>query len=285
MLNPPGTRQVLQNLTCVTDDEVSCLVLLALGKSSDLDPRPTGLVKDSIEIPVTLLASIVDLSLSGGLFRSHLKSAFVSPPSKHPTFNKERMTNCQPVWNISVLSKVLENLVASHLNSHINSSNTSNRYQSTYRTLHSTKSALLKIHNNILSSVHDDKVKALNMLNLSAAFDTIDGTFLLYRLDHWFRVTRKALGWFESYLTARCQRIKIGHCPSYITYLPFWLALGSALGPVLFALYITSLSSMISGHVIPHHLYADDSQLFVSLHHVTAAALNGLQVCLASVQS
>ena len=61
---------------------------------------------------------------------------------------------------------------------------------------------------------------------------------------------------------------------------------GSPLGPLLFTLYTTPLSSMICGHAIPHHLYADDSQLYISFASGdSAAALNGLQSCLASVQS
>ena len=141
--------------------------------------------------------------------------------------------------------------MASRLNSHINSSHTSNYYQSAYRKFHSTETALLKIHNEILLSRDDGRVTALTLLDLSAAFDTIDLTILLIRLSDWFGVSGKALGWFKSYLTGRSQRIKLGN-----------------------------------GHAIPHHLYADDNQLYISFSSGnSAAALNGLQSCLASAQS
>ena len=124
------------------------------------------------------------------------------------------------------------------------------------------------------------------LLNLSAAFDTIDHTILLSRLDDWFGVTGKALNWFKSYLTGRCQRIKIGNYLSSKADLKFGVPQGSVLGPLLFTLYTTPLSSMTFEHAIPHHLYADDSQLYVSFASGdSAAALNGLQSCLASVQS
>ena len=78
------------------------------------------------------------------------------------------------------------------------------------------------------------KVTALTLLDLSAAFDTIDHTIFL-----------------------------------------------SILGPLLFMLYTPPLSGMICEHAIPHHLYADDSQLYVSFESGdSAAALNGLQSCL-----
>ena len=85
------------------------------------------------------------------------------------------------------------------------------------------------------------------------------------------------------YLTGRCQRIKVGDCLSSKLDLEFGVTQGSVLGPLLFTLYTTPLSSMISEHAIPRHLYADDSQLYVSFASGdSAATLNCLPSCLAS---
>ena len=130
------------------------------------------------------------------------------------------MKNYRPVSNLSFLSKILEKVVVNQLNTHINSSNTSNQYQSAYRKLHPTKTALLKIHSDILAS--------MALLDISAAFDTIDHIILLSRLDDWFGVTGKALNWFKSYLTGRCQRIKIGDCLYFKADLKFGVPQGSA---------------------------------------------------------
>ena len=221
---------------------------------------------------------MINLSLTEGSFPSHFKSGHVSPLLKKSSLNKDSMKNYRPVSNLSFLSKVLEKVVVNQLNTHINSSNTSNQYQSAYRKLHSTETALLKIHSDILASMDAGRVTALTLLDLSAAFDTIDHTILLSRLDDWFGVTGKALNWFESYLTGRCQRIKIGDCLSSKADLKFGVPRGSVFGPLLFTLCTTPLSSMIFEHAILHHLYADDSQLYVSFASGdSAAALNGLQ--------
>ena len=245
-------------------DEVRHLVLQAPRKSSDLDPIPTILLKDCIDILITPITSIINSSLTEGSFPLHFKSAHVCPLLKKPSLNKDSMKNYRPVSNLSFLSKVLEKAVVNQLNTHINSSNTSNHYQSAYRKFHSTETALLKIHVDILTSMDTGKVTALTLLDLSAAFDTIDHTILLSRLDDWFGVTGKALNWFKSYLTGRCQRIQLGDCLSSKADLKFGVPQGSVLGPLLFTLYTTPLSSMIFEHAIPHHLYADDSQLYVS---------------------
>ena len=286
VLNPPDTRKVLQNLGCVSADDVRHLILLAPCKSSDLDPIPTSLVKYCIDILITPITSLINLSLTEGSFPSHLKCANISPLLKKPSLNKDNMANYRPVPNFRYLSKVLEKVVVNQLNTHINSSNTSNQYRSEYRKFHSTEAALLKIHSDILTSIGAGKVTALTLLDLSAVFDTIDHTILLSRLDQWFGVTGKALNWCKSYLTGRCQRNKIGDCLSSKADLKFGVPQGSVLGPLLFTLYTTRLSSMIFEHAIPHHFYADDSQMYVSFPSGgSVAALNALQSCLASIQS
>ena len=91
------------------------------------------------------------------------------------------MKNYRPVSNLSFLSKVLEKVVLNQLHTHINSSYTSNQYQSAYSKFHSTETALLKIHSDILASMDAGKVTTLTLLDLSAAFDAIDHTILLSR--------------------------------------------------------------------------------------------------------
>ena len=103
-------------------------------------------------------------------------------------------------------------------------------------------------------------------------FITIDHTILLRRLGNWFGVSGKALDCFKSYLTGRSQRIKLGNCLSSRSDLFFGVPHGSVLGPLLFTLYTTPLSSLVSGHAIPHHLYADDSQLYVSFSMLMIAS-------------
>ena len=178
------------------------------------------------------------------------------------------MKNYRPMSNLSFLSKVLEKVVVNQLNTHINSSNTSNQYQSAYRKFHSTETTLLKIHSDILVPMDAGKVTALTLLDLSAAFDTLDHTILLSRLDDWFGVTEKALNWFKSYLTGRYQRIQIGDCLSSTADLKFGVAQGSVLGLLLFTLHTTPLSSMIFEHALTTSMLMTASCMF-SLHQGT----------------
>ena len=81
-------------------------------------------------------------------------------------------------------------------------------YQSAFKVLHSTETALLKVQNDILRAVDDKKSVILLLLDLSAAFDTVDHLILLSRLSNRFVIKGNALAWFDSYLKSRKQYLK-----------------------------------------------------------------------------
>ena len=107
-------------------------------------------------------------------------------------------------------------------------------YQSAYKKFHSTETALLKVFNDIACELDDKKVVLLSLLDLSAAFDTIDHTILLNRLNISFGIQGTALEWFKSYLFSREQCVQIGSSFSEAAPLRFGVPQGSVLGPVLF---------------------------------------------------
>lgn len=288
--NPPtatirNPSQRLCTLAPATEAEVRRLVLSAPCKSSGLDPIPTALLKTCIDVLVTPITSIINLSLSNGIFPPTFKTAHVSPLLKKPSLSRDDMKNYRPVSNLSFVSKILEKVVADRLTSHVQETGSLNPFQSAYKKFHSTETALLKISNDILTSMDRGKVTALTLLDLSAAFDTIDHQILLQRLEGWFGVSGAALNWFSSYLNNRSQRIKLGDCLSSEVPLQFGVPQGSVLGPILFTLYTSPLSQFITDHSIPHHLYADDSQLYVSFTSDDSSfSLGKLQSCLSAVQ-
>ena len=138
----------------------------------------------------------------------------------------------------------------------------------------------------VLVSLAKNMPTFLVLLDLSAAFDTLDHDQLLSRLNKFFGVQGVALDWFRSYLTNRRQSVKVNSNLSKSCPLSFGVPQGSVLGPLLFTLFTAPLSSIISQFSnIKHHLYADDTQIYISITPENAAStIPELQSCLSAVQ-
>ena len=130
-----------------------------------------------------------------------------------------------------------------------------NPHQSAYCKHNSTETALLYIRDYRINARGSQKISRLCLLDLSAAFDTIDHNILLSRLSSWFGITGTVLAWFQSYLSSRPFRVK---CES--SFFSFHICF--CVFSVLFIIYTTPLSSLISALSLNQHLYADDTQRF-----------------------
>ena len=203
------------------------------------------------------------MSLEKGIVPKNWKLALVDPRLKKLgmdlVFEKFR-----PVNNLHFLAKVAEKVVMSQFVNHCNENAPLPVSQSAYRQFHSTEPALLKVQNDILINMDNEEVTLLVMLDLSAAFDTIDHNILIDILKNDFGVVDSALQWFRSYLAIRKQQVVIDRCKSSEFMVATGVPQGSCLGPVLFLLYVSGLSEIISKHLPCHHSFADDTQLFLS---------------------
>ena len=92
---------------------------------------------------------------------------------------------------------------------HLNRYNLFSSFQSAYRPGHSIETAIFKVVNDILLAIDEGKLSVLVLLDLSAAFDTIDHDILLHHLQHVFGIQGTVLSWFRSYLTKRFQTVSI----------------------------------------------------------------------------
>ena len=130
-----------------------------------------------------------NLSLSEGVFPECFKNACFEPLLKKPSLDVNVLKNYRSVSNLPFLSKVLERVVAGQLFEHMDVNNLFSPLQSAYRPFHSCETALLKVQSDIFCALDTRCVVIHVMLDLSAAFDTLDHGILLDRLLYRFGIT------------------------------------------------------------------------------------------------
>ena len=212
-------------------------------KICSMDPIPTPLLKDCVGSLVPVITRIINMSLATGEIPTCFKLAKVTPPLKKKSLDKDVYKNYRPVSLLCFLSKLLERCAKNNLHSST---------QSAYRPGYSTETALLKVHNDVLRAVDDHRQAVLVLLNLSAAFDTIDHQILLQRLQLRFGVSGTVLRWFSAYLKDLSQTVSINNVDSDQHNIMWGVPQGSVCGAPLFTLYTIPISDIISRHKFQH---------------------------------
>jgi len=248
------------------------------------DPLPTRLLKDSVEILAPFLVELFNRSIMQGIVPTAFKSAYITPLLKKPDLDSADVKSYRPISNLSVLSKLLERLVARQLLDYLTASGLLPDLQSAYRAYHSTETAVLKVMSDILQAVDSGDLAVLTLLDLSAAFDTVDHVTILRRLQESYGLEGNVIGWFTSYLGSRVQSVRSGTSRSTYRSVLCGVPQGSVLGPILFVLYTADLIRLIASYDLHSHLYADDTQIYGScLPTATAELQSRVSACIDAV--
>ena len=194
---PAWQKEVLKAIRCLAT------------KSCPIHPLPTWMLKQHIGTLLPTITKIVNLSMATGTFPFQFKKPLVTPLLKKLSLDVSVLTNYRLVSNLPYISKVTEKVVAVRLLQYVQENGMQERMQSAYRAHHSTETALVRVSNDLLCAIDQRKAVILILLDLSAAFDTIDHDILLQRLQRRYGITHIALEWFRSYLTDRQQCVHL----------------------------------------------------------------------------
>ena len=206
------------------------------------DPFPIGDIKEqrNIDRLTGVIHRITNLSLENGSFPKTEKEASVKSTLKSGK-DQQNVESYRPISNLSFLGKTIETAAKKQLIAHMETLNVLPEEQSAYREFHSTETALCSIVSDLLEYIDNGKCAILILLDLSAAFDTVDHKLLIDDLMY-IGVEGVALNWFKSYLENRSYHVIINETRSERRTLQRGVPQGNVLGPVLFSIYTIELA-------------------------------------------
>ena len=234
-----------------------------------LDPYFLLLAAPLISKPIT---HIFNQSILLSTIPKVWKVAHVVP--LHKGGDKNDLNNYRPISKLSCLAKTLESLLSDQLKEFLSLHSLLSPNQSGFRANHSTVSAASLVLNDIVSAVDRHMQCAALFVDLSKAFDTVDHSLLLCRLNN-IGCDSTSLKWFQNYLSDRWQCVKAEKARSAFLPISKGVPQGSILGPILFTIYINEIVKEVKDCSV--HLYADDTVLYCSADTMTLA-VNNLQI-------
>ena len=160
-----------------------------------------------------------------------MKIGWVTPLLKKAGLDDANLKNFCPVTKLSTISKIIERLASTRLKQIITLSPNFCQSQSAYRQGHSTESALNKILDDLLCDIDEGSIVTVMSLDISAAFDAVDHTVLIRRLEAEFGIFGLCRQWISSYLTGRSYSVHVGSSTSSVTMATCGVPHCSVLGP------------------------------------------------------
>ncbi|KAF7253346.1 hypothetical protein EYD10_01268 [Varanus komodoensis] len=199
MPTTPSSPQLMDEFQLLWPDDVDKVLGQVRPTTCLLDPCPSWLLKKAKDGIGTWILEVVNASLRDGRVLSSLKEAVVRPVLKKASLDPEVAANYRPVANIPFLGKVLERVVAGQLQAFLDETDYLDPFQSGFRPGYGAESALVALYDDLCRERDRGSASLLVLLDLSAAFHTIDHG-ILNRLAG-LGVGGTAWRWFRSYLS------------------------------------------------------------------------------------
>ena len=226
------------------ESEVHTVIMRMKNRHCKLDTIPTSILKQILEACLTAITQIVNMSLTNGEFCENWKTAVVKPLLKKSGLDLISK-NYRPISNLPFISKLVEKCMLQQLMEHCKNHNLLSYFQSAYQKHYSMETSLIRLTNDILWSMERQHITSLAILDLSAAFDTIDHDKLLHILEQKFGFCGNVLKWFQNYLRPRSLKVNINGKYSGSKNLEFSVPQGSCSGANLFPCYCSLITDSI----------------------------------------
>ena len=246
-------------LTPISSDEIQDIIAkLNNYKANDISPL---LLKPLCYKFSYSLSYLFNSCILAGVFPNELKIAKVIPLYK--SGNSNCMSNYRPISILPTLSKIFEKLLHKRIYNSLEHSNIIYDYQSGFRQGHSTIHAVQTAISSVITSLNSSYHSMGIFIDFSKAFDTIQHSILLKKLDH-YGIRGIALDLIKDYLTNRKQCLFWdNNCSSSLMDITTGVPQGSVLGPLFFVIYVNDIINC-TGNSVKVIMFADDTNIFIS---------------------
>lgn len=258
-----AVNSMFNSFKVVTMEDLQKQIKCGKIKTSQTDPLPAYLLRSSIEQLAPSMLHLVNTSLATGSMEG-MKDSIIVPILKKDGLDLDELSNYRPVCGGLYVDKLIQKSVLVQLNDYMTFYDLHIPYQSGYKSNHSCETVLLSILDSILLHLDEGSCCLVLLLDLSAAFDTVDLDKLISILSDDLGLGGTVLEWFKSFLYGRKQATSVNGCRSEFKDVKYGVPQGSVLGPVLFNIYIRKFIQLLRDAGFTVHGYADDHQVISS---------------------
>jgi hypothetical protein len=273
-----NTDARLGHITCTPLIVKQLLLKLDTSTATGQDQINNRILKECASALCVPLSALFNKSLDLGIFPSSWKEAMVTAIFKKQ--DRQLKENYRPISLLSCISKIFERIIYNKLYSHLKTNKLLDVNNSGFQENDSSILRLLSLTDTIFQSLDNQDEVLLVFLDISKAFDRVWHEGILYKLKQ-AGIHGILLQWFESYLSNRKQRVVVGGKSSESKYVHAGVPQGSILGPLLFLLYVSDLSSNLQNK---SSLFADDTTIIVPIDNDPVSCIQNLNLDLNRLQ-
>ena len=241
----------------ISQEEIMTLINALPNKGTGPTSIPLRLLKDIVDLIITPLCHIINLSFSTGIFPDVLKVSKVV--AIHKGGSTQEVNNFRPISLLSIFDKIIEKLMHKRMYEFFEEHDILYKFQFGFRKKMSTAHSLVEITEEIKESIDNGKYGCGIFIDLKKAFDTVNHRILLTKLEH-YGIRGVLLKWFESYLSNRKQYVYHNGIASDMKEITCGVPQGSVLGPLLFLIYVNDLPNI--SEKLRFFLFADDTNIY-----------------------